>query len=72
MRTTYTIALLGVPADVHARIRQQLLEAGYDHAVDDRDGILDMTHIGLVVEPWRPDGPLPEADDAPAAAGGEG
>lgn len=68
----YTIALLGVPADVHARIRQQLLDAGYAHAVDDRDGILDMTHIGLVVDPWRPDGPLPEPADAPAAADVEG
>lgn len=44
---TYTLAGMEVPKFVHALIRKLLLEAGYDHAVDDREGVLDMTHIGL-------------------------
>lgn len=44
---TYTLAGMEVPKFVHALIRKLLLDAGYDHAVDDREGVLDMTHIGL-------------------------
>jgi hypothetical protein len=45
---TYTFATMEVPRFVHALVRQLLLDAKYDHVVDDAAGTLDMTHIALV------------------------
>lgn len=47
---TYTVATMPVPAAVWEMIRAKLKEAGYSHAIDEREGTLDMTHIALVRE----------------------
>lgn len=47
---TYTVATMPVPAAVWEMIRAKLKEAGYSHAIDEREGTLDMTHIALVQE----------------------
>lgn len=44
---TYTVGKLPVPTAIYVWIREQLLAAGYDGAVDDVNGMLDMTHIAL-------------------------
>jgi hypothetical protein len=47
---TYTIATMPVPRAVWDLIRQKLADAGYQHAIDDDAGVLDLTHVGLVPE----------------------
>lgn len=46
---SYTVATMEVSKACFDEIKQKLLEAGYDHAISE-DGMLDMTHIGLVEE----------------------
>jgi hypothetical protein len=53
---TYTVATLEVSERVYNEIAEKLRAAGYDHAFD-ADGMIDMTHIGLVREA-KPDGPV--------------
>jgi hypothetical protein len=47
---TYTVVTMEVPPEFYDMVRQKLKDAGYDHAIDDKEGILDMTHIALVRE----------------------
>jgi hypothetical protein len=47
---TYTCATLEVSQAAYDEIAAKLREAGYDHAFTE-DGMVDMTHIGLVREP---------------------
>lgn len=47
---TYTVATMAVSENTYLEILGKLREAGYDHAIDDQAGVLDMTHIGLVRE----------------------
>lgn len=75
MRTTHTLAVMQLPADVVELIRGKLAEAGYDHAIDEDDGLLlDMTGIGLAIEEADDDYPdrLPDdietPDDTPSLA----
>ncbi len=57
MRSTHTLAVMHLPADVVELIRGKLASAGYDHAIDEHDGLqLDMTGIAIA-----PD----DEDDAP-------
>lgn len=51
---TYTVATMPVPLELFSVVRQKLIDAGYQHAVDDADGVLDMTHIGLVRDESQP------------------
>ena len=55
---TYTLAELGVPEDVYKLVRLLLLDAEYQHAVDDKEGRLDMTHIALTPSPVQTHKPL--------------
>lgn len=48
VRQTHTYVTMDVPAELRALVRQKLLDAGYDHAVDDKAGELDMHGIALV------------------------
>lgn len=51
---TYTVATLEVPAAMYAFVLGQLNEAGYQHAIDAENGLIDMTHIAIraaAVEP---------------------
>jgi len=48
LRQTHTYAIMEVPSELYDLVRQKLLDAGYAHAVDDRDGELDMQGIALV------------------------
>jgi hypothetical protein len=41
---------MDVPAELYDLVRQKLLDAGYDHAVDDQAGELDMHGIALAKE----------------------
>lgn len=50
IRATHTFALVDVPPEFYALVRQKLLDAGYDHAVDDKEGTLDMHGLALVKE----------------------
>ena len=43
----HTLASLQVHPRIYGQIRKQLLDAGYDHAVDDMKKELDMTGIAL-------------------------
>lgn len=48
MRSTHTLAVMHLPADVVELIRGKLAAAGYDHAIDEHDGLqLDMTGIAI-------------------------
>ena len=47
MRTTHTYALLEVSHNAWKEIKAKLLEAGYDHAIND-EGEIDMHGIALV------------------------
>ena len=40
--------MLEVPGPIWASVYQQLKAAGYSHALDDQEKIIDMTGIGLV------------------------
>lgn len=51
---TYTVATLEVSASAYDEIAAKLREAGYHHCFDEQ-GMLDMTHIGLV-RSKEPDG----------------
>ncbi|MGG2044056.1 hypothetical protein [Burkholderia gladioli] len=53
---TYTCATLEVSERTFREIEAKLRAAGYDHAFDEA-GMIDMTHIGLVIEP-TPTGPV--------------
>ncbi len=73
MRTTHTLAVMHLPADVVELIRGKLAEAGYDHAIDEDDGLLlDMTGIGLAVDEDELPDHLPDdievPDDTPSLA----
>lgn len=59
MRSTHTVATLGLPADIVHKIRDLLLAAGYSHAVHEEGAelLVDMTGIGLVVDYGMPSGP---------------
>lgn len=50
MRNTRTYAILSVSQPVFDEIRGSLLAAGYSHAVDDSEQLLDMDGIALGVE----------------------
>ncbi|WP_213308303.1 hypothetical protein [Paraburkholderia sacchari] len=50
---TYTCATLEVSERTYREIEAKLRAAGYDH-VFTPDGMMDMTHIGLVIEPEAP------------------
>jgi hypothetical protein len=50
MRQTHTYVTMDVPKAVYDIIREKLLAAGYEHAVDDREGELDMHGIALTRE----------------------
>ncbi len=47
---TRTYATMDVPPEVYALVRQKLLDAGYEHAVDDEQHQLDMHGIVLTAE----------------------
>lgn len=47
---TYTCTTMEVPKEVYDLIKEKLLAAGYEHAIDADSGMLDMTHIGLMRE----------------------
>jgi hypothetical protein len=51
IRQTHTYVTLEVPAEMHAYVREELLDAGYVNAVDDRTGELDMNGLALVAGP---------------------
>lgn len=44
---TYTCAIMEVPQNVYDLVKGKLEDAQYDHAIHS-DGMLDMTHIGLM------------------------
>ena len=48
--STYTTAKLELPSEMYEYIREKLLEAGYEHAVDDKENRVDMTHIHVSPE----------------------
>lgn len=56
---TYTVATMEVAPATYDEIRAKLEQAGYQHAIDD-NGMLDMTHIGLVRDPTGPQAPAAE------------
>jgi hypothetical protein len=66
-RATYTTAIMEVPADLFEIVRGKLLAAGYDHAVDDRDGTLDLHGISFMTE--KPDDERKRG--APSGTGGD-
>lgn len=75
MRSTHTLAVMHLPADVVELIRGKLEEAGYDHAIDEHDGLqLDMTGIAIAPDDEDEDAPdhLPDdievPDDTPSLA----
>lgn len=47
MAATYTLATMDVPQEVYDLIAQKLRAAGYENRIG-HDGIIDMTHIGLI------------------------
>lgn len=51
---TYTVATMEVSASAYEEISAKLRAAGYDHAFDE-EGMIDMTHVGLV-KASEPDG----------------
>jgi hypothetical protein len=48
LRQTRTYVTMDVPPELYDLVRQKLLDAGYGHAVDDKEGELDMHGIALV------------------------
>lgn len=48
---THTVATIGIEQHLFDAFRKQLINAGHDQAIDDRQGLIDMTGIGLVVDP---------------------
>lgn len=50
LRTTHTFVLLDVPYEMYNLVREKLIAAGYDHAVDDTEKTLDMHGIALTPE----------------------
>jgi hypothetical protein len=44
---THTYAVLEVSKEAFEEIKTKLLAAGYQHAIDDDEGIIDMHGIGL-------------------------
>ena len=47
---TYTYAILPVSKAAFAEIRAKLIEAGYDDAISEDDGVIDMHGIALQPE----------------------
>lgn len=47
MAVTYTLATMDVPPEVYDLIEQKLRAAGYEDRIG-HDGVIDMTHIGLI------------------------
>ena len=47
LRQTHTYVTMAVPPEVYELVRRNLLDAGYEHAVDDKQGELDMHGIAL-------------------------
>lgn len=47
VRVTHTYVLLAISRSAYDEIRQALLAAGYDHAVDDADHAIDMHGIAV-------------------------
>jgi hypothetical protein len=70
IRTTHTLAVLEVSAEAFAEIKAKLEAAGYEHAIDMREGTIDMTGIALGCEPSDPDGPVSPNEAAGALDGG--
>lgn len=50
IRTTRTYVTLAVPREFWELVWSKLNDAGYDHAIDNDDGIIDMNGIALVVQ----------------------
>jgi hypothetical protein len=50
IRQTHSYVTMAVPSEVYELVRQKLLDAGYEHAVDDKEGELDMHGIALTKE----------------------
>lgn len=63
-RSTRTYAEMEVPADLYTIVREKLIAAGYEHAIDDQTGALDMAGIALVSSETG-------AIDAPVSSKGE-
>lgn len=51
MHSTHTIAGMEVSKATYDEIKSKLVAAGYHHAILQDEAMLDMTGIGLVVEP---------------------
>jgi hypothetical protein len=57
LRQTHTYVTMDVPKVFYDLVREKLLAAGYDHAVDDKEGELDMHGLALVrSDPGRENG----------------
>jgi len=50
IRTTYTVAELEVSEDIWTTIWSKLVDAGYEHCIDEDNGCIDMSGIALVME----------------------
>lgn len=50
VRGTRTYVELPVPREVWELIWSKLNDAGYDHAIDNDEGVIDMHGLALVVE----------------------
>lgn len=48
IRQTHTYVTMDVPVEFYNYVRKRLLDAGYDHAVNDEQHELDMHGIALV------------------------
>jgi hypothetical protein len=51
LRSTHSYVTMDVPPEFYDLVHQKLLDAGYDHAVNDKEGELDMHGIALVKQP---------------------
>jgi hypothetical protein len=51
MRTTRTFVLMELTPGAYTEIRQRLIDAGYEHAIDDRTQRLDLHGIGVTPFP---------------------
>lgn len=72
IRMTHTLATMEVSAEAFAEIKSKLEAAGYDHAIDMREGHLDMTGIALRCESpaVEDDGPVSPREASGANDGG--
>lgn len=50
IRSTHTYVTMEVPPELYYLVRQKLLAAGYDHAVNDEARELDMHGLALTIE----------------------